>query len=199
VDEFAEVARRLDVTEVEAIEVNLSCPNVEGESIWALEPSATAEVMSAVRSSTGKPIGAKLSPDASNIVEIAAAALGAGADWLVLTNTITGAAIDVETRRPVLTRTSGGYSGPPLKPIALRCVIEVYAAFPEAAIVGCGGVRHGNDVVEYLLAGASAVAIGTAHFEQPRIGRTIINQLRSYCRKHGINRLSDLKGAMRPW
>lgn len=199
VDEFAEVARRLDGTDVDAIEVNLSCPNVAGESIWALEASSTAEVVAAVRSSTRKPIGAKLSPDAFNIVEIAAAALAAGADWLVLTNTITGAAINVDTGRPVLTRTSGGYSGPPLKPIALRCVIEVHTAFPEAAIVGCGGVRHGNDVVEYLLAGASAVAIGTAHFERPRIGRSISRQVRSYCRKHGIVRLADLEGGMRPW
>ncbi len=127
------------------------------------------------------------------------AALDGGADWLVLTNTISGAAIDVETRRPLLTRGVGGYSGPPLKPIALRCVLEVRAAFPHAQIVGCGGVRRGTDVVEYLLAGASAVAIGTAHFERPRIGRQVLRELRAYCRRYGVDRVSDLIGAMRAW
>ena len=199
VAEFSEVARRLDETTVAAVEINLACPNVAGESIWALDAGATGEVVSAVRATTDKPIGAKLSPNASDIVEVAAAALAGGADWLVLTNTISGAAIDVITRRPRLVRTSGGYSGPPLKPVALRCVIEVHDAFPEAAIIGCGGVRHGDDVVEYLLAGASAVAVGTAHFERPRIGRSIIKQLRSYCHQHGVDRIEDLRGAMQPW
>ena len=94
---------------------------------------------------------------------------------------------------------SGGYSGPPLKPIALRCVLEVRAAFPAAQIIGCGGVRRGSDVVEYLLAGATAVAIGTAHFERPRIGRTVLRQVRAYCKRNGVNRVTDLIGAVRPW
>jgi dihydroorotate dehydrogenase (NAD+) catalytic subunit len=199
VEEFAHVAGRLNRTEIEALEINLSCPNVAGESIWALDAGATGEVVDAVRAATNKPIGAKLSPNAANIVEIAGAALRGGADWLVLTNTISGAAIDVSTRRPRLTRISGGYSGPPLKPIALRCVVEVREAFPDAVIIGCGGVRHGDDVVEYLLAGASAVAIGTAHFARPRIGRSITRQLRSYCRRNGIERVAELTGAMRSW
>lgn len=197
--EFAAVAKRMGSTGVAAIEINLSCPNLAGESVWALDADATLEVVEAVRAATDKPIGAKLSPNAQDIVAVARAALAGGADWLVLTNTISGAAIDIETRRPRLTRTTGGYSGPPLKPIALRCVLDVRAAFPAAAIVGCGGVRSGADVVEYLLAGASAVAIGTAHFERPRIGRTILKELQAYCRRTGVERIADLTGAMEAW
>ena len=199
VDEFVEVATILAETNIEAIEINLSCPNLAEESIWALDPDATATVVRAVRSAVDKPIGAKLSPNAQDIVAIARAALQGGSDWLVLTNTIAGAAIDIETRRPRLAPISGGYSGPPLKPIALRCVLEVRSAFPSAPIIGCGGVRSGTDAVEYLLAGASAVAIGTAHFERPRVGRTILRQLRAYCRRNGVDRVSDLTGTMRSW
>jgi dihydroorotate dehydrogenase (NAD+) catalytic subunit len=198
-EEFAAVAKRMGSTGVAAIEINLSCPNLAGESVWALDADATLEVVEAVRAATDKPIGAKLSPNAQDIVAVARAALAGGADWLVLTNTISGAAIDIETRRPRLTRTTGGYSGPPLKPIALRCVLEVRSAFPAAAIVGCGGVRSGADVVEYLLAGASAVAIGTAHFERPRIGRTVLKELQAYCRRKGVERIADLTGAMEAW
>ncbi len=199
VEEFVEVAVRLAATGVQAIEINLSCPNLAGEAIWAVDAEATGKVVRAIRAAVGKPIGAKLSPNAQDIVAVAGAALDGGADWLVLTNTISGAAIDVETRRPLLTRGAGGYSGPPLKPIALRCVLEVRSAFPRAQIVGCGGVRRGTDVVEYLLAGASAVAIGTAHFERPRIGRQVLRELQAYCRRHGVDRISDLTGAMRAW
>lgn len=199
VEEFAEVAEQLATTDVEAIELNLSCPNLAGETIWALDADATGAVVQAVRAAVGKPIGAKLSPGAQDIVGIARAALEGGADWLVLTNTISGAAIDIETKRPFLNRTTGGFSGPPLKPVALRCVLEVRTAFPSAPIVGCGGVRSGADVVEYLLAGASAVAIGTAHFERPRVGRTVLRQLEQYCRRHRVDQVSELIGAMKPW
>lgn len=199
VGEFVEVGRQLAATDVQAVEINLSCPNLAGESIWALDARATATVVQAVRQAVDLPIGAKLSPNAQDIVAIAGAAIESGADWLVLTNTISGAAIDIQTKKPLLSRTTGGLSGPPLKPIALRCVLEVRAAFPTVPIVGCGGVRSGSDVIEYLLAGASAVAIGTAHFELPRIGRRILKQLGTYCRRNGVNRVVDLIGAMQPW
>lgn len=199
VGEFVDVAGQIATTNIEAVEINLSCPNLAGESIWALDAGATAAVVRAVREAVDKPIGAKLSPNAQDIVAIAGAALESGADWLVLTNTISGASIDTRTRKPALTRTTGGLSGPPLKPIALRCVLEVRAAFPSIPIVGCGGVRSGSDVVEYLLAGASAVAIGSAHFERPRIGRAVMKQLRTYCKQNGVNRIRDLMGAMQPW
>jgi dihydroorotate dehydrogenase (NAD+) catalytic subunit len=199
VEEFVKVGKQIATTGVEAVEINLSCPNLAGESIWALDARATATVVAAVGEAIDKPIGAKLSPNAQDIVAIAAAAIESGADWLVLTNTMSGSAIDVRTRRPLLTRTTGGLSGPPLKPVALRCVLEVHAAFPETPIVGCGGVRSGSDVVEYLLAGASAVAIGSAHFERPRIGRSVLKQLQSYCRRSRVSSVRDLTGAMEPW
>ena len=196
---FAEVAAGLESAGVAAIEVNLSCPNLDDGQLFALDPAASAQVMDAVRSATDLPIGAKLSPNAVDIVEIAATVQEVGADWVVLTNTVWGAGFDVETRRPKLRSVVGGYSGPPMKPLAMRCVWEVAQALPELPIVGCGGVRTGEDVVEYLLAGASAVAIGTAHFAEPRIGGRIIKQLERYMTRNGISGIDELVGAAEPW
>ncbi len=196
---FAEVAAGLEGAGVAAIEVNLSCPNLDGGHLFALDPDASAEVVSAVRSVTSLPIGAKLSPNAVDIVEIAASVKEAGADWVVLTNTVWGAGFDVQTRRPKLRSVVGGYSGAPMKAIAMRCVWETAQALPEFPILGCGGVRTGDDVVEYLLAGASAVAIGTAHFAEPRIGGRIIKQLERYMARNGISRVEELVGAAEPW
>jgi len=196
---FAEVAAGLESAGVAAIEVNLSCPNLDDGHLFALDPAASAEVIAAIRSATDLPIGAKLSPNAVDIVEIAAAVQGSGADWVVLTNTVWGAGFDVNTRRPKLRSVVGGYSGAPVKAIAMRCVWEVAQALPGLPIVGCGGVRTGDDVVEYMLAGASAVAIGTAHFAEPRIGGRIIKQLERYMTRNGIARVSELVGAAEPW
>ena len=196
---FAEVAAGLESAGVAAIEVNLSCPNLDDGHLFALDPAASAEVIAAIRSATDLPIGAKLSPNAVDIVEIAAAVQGSGADWVVLTNTVWGAGFDVNTRRPKLRSVVGGYSGAPVKAIAMRCVWEVAQALPGLPIVGCGGVRTGDDVVEYMLAGASAVAIGTAHFAEPRIGGRIIKQLERYMTRNSIARVSELVGAAEPW
>ncbi len=196
---FAEVATGLESAGVAAIEVNLSCPNLDDGHLFALDPTASAEVVAAVRSSTDLPIGAKLSPNVVDIVEIAASVKEAGADWVVLTNTVWGAGFDTKTRRPKLRAVVGGYSGTPVKAIAMRCVWEVAQALPQLPILGCGGVRSGDDVVEYLLAGASAVAVGTAHFAEPRIGRRIIKQLERYMTRNGINRVEELVGAAEPW
>jgi len=196
---FAEVAMGLESAGVAAIEVNLSCPNLDDGHLFALDPRASAEVVAAVRSATDLPIGAKLSPNAIDIVEVAAAVAEAGADWVVLTNTVWGAGFDVKTRRPKLRSVVGGYSGAPLKAIAMRCVWEVAQALRELPILGCGGVQSGDDVVEYLLAGASGVAIGTAHFAEPRIGRRIIKQLERYMTRNGITRIDELVGAAKPW
>ncbi len=125
---------------------------------------------------------------------MARACVEAGADWVVLTNTVWGAGIDVETRRSVLSGVIGGYSGPPLKPISLRCVIEVHRDLPDLPIVGCGGVAAGTDVIEYLLAGASAVALGTVHFAEPRAGRRILHEVERLCRRLGVNRIEELVG-----
>lgn len=194
-ESFAVVAAVMGETAVEAIEVNLSCPNLEGGDMFALHPSASAEVVASVRAATSLPVAAKLSPNAQDIVSVARAVADAGADWLVLTNTVWGAGFDVDSRRPRLSSTIGGYSGSPLKPIALRCVWEVSRALPWLPIVGCGGVARGTDVVEYLLAGASAVAVGTAHFAEPRIGARLLRELAAYCRKHRVSAVQDLIGA----
>ncbi|MGB9359143.1 MAG: dihydroorotate dehydrogenase [Acidimicrobiia bacterium] len=196
---FAEVARGLQGAGVAAIEVNLSCPNLEDGHLFALDPERSAEVVRLVRDATDLPIGAKLSPNAVDIAEIAASVSEAGADWVVLTNTVWGAGIDVETRRPTLSGVVGGYSGSPVKPIAVRCVWEVSQAHPEVPIVGCGGVRSGADVVEFLLAGASAVAVGTAHFAEPRVGTRIIKELEKYMVTHDVASVRELIGAVEPW
>ncbi len=196
---YARVARGLEEAGVEAVELNLSCPNLEGHGLIALDPSESARVVEAVRRSVTAPVSAKLSPNASDIAAVARSVADAGADWVVLTNTAWGAAIDIESRRPRLSTMTGGYSGPPLKPIALRCVAEVAAAAPGLPIVGCGGIRRGADVVEYLMAGASAAAVGTVHFSEPRAARRIDRELVRWCRSHGVSRVSDLVGAVKPW
>ncbi len=196
---FADVAVGLEAAGVAAIEVNLSCPNLDDGHLFALDASAAAAVVRAVRTATSLPIGAKLSPNAIDIAAIAASVRDAGADWVVLTNTVWGAGIDVETRRPRLSGVVGGYSGTPIKPIALRCVWEVAQAHPDIPILGCGGVRTGADVVEYFLAGASAVAVGTAHFAEPRVGKRIIKEVERYMTKHGISSVRELVGAAEPW
>lgn len=198
-EEFGRVAAVLARTGVAAIEVNLSCPNLEGGAMFALDPGAAAEVVAAVREATALPVGAKLSPNAADIAGVAAAVGAAGADFVVVANTVWGAAIDPETRRPGLSGVIGGYSGGPIKPIALRAVLEVRRALPALPIVGCGGVRRGADVVEFLLAGAEAVALGTIHFADPRAGRGITRDLQRYGRRHGVDRVADLVGAWEAW
>lgn len=198
-DEFASVATGLEAAGVAAIEVNLSCPNLESGTMFALDQRGASEVVAAVRSAVSIAVGAKLSPNAENIVEIAAAVTSAGADWVVLGNTVWGFGIDIETRRPSLTGGVGGYSGPPIKPIALRCVYEVHRALPDVSIIGCGGISTAADVIEFLLAGASAVQIGTAHFAQPRVASAIVKDLLAYLRRHDIEQISDLMGRVQPW
>ncbi len=199
VEEFASVARGLTDAGVAAVEVNLSCPNLEHDTIWAFDPGLTGAVIGAVRQATRLPIGAKLSPNAERIGDVAAAALDAGADWLVLTNTALGARIEIETRRPTLSGSIGGYSGVAVKPLAMRCVLEVREKLGAVPIVGCGGVRTAADVVEYLMAGASAVAIGTAHFERPRIAARITKELRRWMGRHSVSDLASLIGSVRRW
>ena len=193
-EEFELVAKGLGQAGVAAVEINLSCPNLEDGRMFALDPTATAAVVGAVRSSIDVPIGAKLSPNSENIADVAAAAETAGADWVTLTNTVWGAAIDIETRQPKLSGVIGGYSGVAIKPIALRCVIEVRRALPDLPILGAGGVRRAEDVVEFLMAGASAVGVGTAHFESPGIGRSIVRNLERWMQHHDVSVLTDLIG-----
>lgn len=192
---FASVARRFEDAGVAAVEVNLSCPNLDGHGIIALDPEASRRVIREVADAVELPVGAKLSPNAQDIVGIAEAVVEAGASFLTLTNTIWGAAIDLDTMTPVLSAGKGGYSGPGLKPISLRCVLDVHRAMPTVPIVGTGGVQTGRDVVEYLLAGASAVGIGTVHFAEPKAGRRILKETVRLARRMGAATLGELIGA----
>jgi dihydroorotate dehydrogenase (NAD+) catalytic subunit len=164
--------------------------------MFSLDADASGEVVAAVRAVTPLPIGAKLSPNLVDAVPVAAACLEAGADFLTLTNTVWGAGIDIERRRPLLSGVVGGYSGPALKPIAMRFVIEVRRAFPEAAIVGCGGVVGGRDIVEFLMAGANAVAAGTIHFAEPRAGVRLLTELQTWMVTNRVRSITALSASM---
>ena len=185
--------------EVVAVEVNLSCPNVHGPSrraVFAHSASSTAEVVEAT-AGCRRPRWAKLSPNVTDVAEIAGAALGAGAEALTLVNTVMGLAIDPDTRRPRLGAGGGGLSGPAIRPVAVRAVYDVCAAFPAAPVVGVGGVAAGEHVVELLLAGAAAVQVGTATFADPRAPGRILAELERWCRRHGVARVADLVGRAR--
>ncbi len=197
--EFAVVASGLVGAGVAAVELNLSCPNLKHGSIFALDPVASAAVVAAARSAVSAPLGAKLSPDSENICAVVDAVMTAGADWVVLGNTVRGFGIDIATRRPLITSGIGGYSGPPIKPIVLRGVFEAARAFPDVPIVGCGGVSTAEDVIEFMLAGASAVAVGTAHFARPRIAATLVKGIARYLKKHRLESVSELIGGVQLW
>lgn len=196
---FAEVARGLQQAGVTAIEVNLSCPNLDDGVMFSFDPVRAGEVVSAVRNAVSVPVGVKLSPNTPDIVGVSAAVRDHGADFVVLTNTALGFGIDVGTARPLLSGGVGGYSGPGLKPVSLRCVYEVASALPGLPILGCGGVVTGADIVEYLMAGASAVAAGTIHFAEPKAGRRLISELQGEMSRIGVDSAADLVGMVRRW
>ncbi len=182
-----------------AIEVNLSCPNVEARAqVFAHAPETTREATHAVVDALGgaAPVFAKLSPNVTDLVAIAGAALDAGATGLTLVNTVMGLVVDAAQRAPRLGAGGGGVSGPPIKPIALRAVWEVARAYPGVAIIGTGGVATGEDAAEMLLAGASAVGVGTATFADPRATLRIVEELGAWCARHDVARVRDLTGGM---
>jgi dihydroorotate dehydrogenase (NAD+) catalytic subunit len=182
---------------VAALEVNISCPNVEhGGMEFGREPDATRAVIHAVREATSLPVIAKLSPNVTSIVDIARAAVSGGADVLSLINTLLGMAIDIERRRPRIGRGTAGLSGPAIRPVAVRMVWEVHQALPEVPLIGMGGIMTGADAVEFLLAGASAVAVGTASFVNPNAANTVLDGILHYARRAGVARVGDLVGAL---
>jgi len=184
-------------SDVVAVEVNLSCPNLEGgKHLFAHSPDDTLEVIRAVVAAIDRPVWAKLTAHVTNIVDIAEAALAGGADALTVTNTMLALAIDPETRRPRLGAGGGGLSGPAIHPIAVRAVHDIHRARPDAAIVGVGGVAAGEDAVEFLLAGASAVQVGTATFADPRAPLRVLDELTEWCTKHGVAAVHEIIGGI---
>jgi dihydroorotate dehydrogenase (NAD+) catalytic subunit len=198
VEDYTKLAGRLRGQPLAAVEVNISCPNVEDRGqVFACHAPAAAAVVSAVRRAapSGVPVFAKLSPDVTDIVEIARSCMDAGVDGLTLINTTLGVAIDPTTLRPILAGVTGGLSGPAIKPIALRCVWQVHAEFPELPIVGVGGICTGLDALEFVLAGASAVQLGTVLFHDPSAPTRIVRELRQALAERGVKSLQELRGA----
>ncbi|HWD09603.1 MAG TPA: dihydroorotate dehydrogenase [Actinomycetota bacterium] len=195
VQEFVRVADRLrGAPGVVAVEVNISCPNLEDRnSMFSHDPVATGTVISQLRRSLDVPMFAKLSPNVTSIVDIAGAALDAGARGLSLINTLLGMAIDIETGRPRLGGVMGGLSGPAIRPVAVRAIYEVHKEFPDAPIIGMGGVMNHRDAIEMMLAGATAVAVGTANFIDPRATQEVIHGLERFMVERGIRNLSRLR------
>ena len=203
IDEYARLASKLrNVGGVDALEVNISCPNVADRGqVFACRSESAAQVIQAVRRSSDSrtPIFAKLSPDVTDIVEIADSVIRAGATGVSLINTLLGMVIDTRTMRPALAGTTGGLSGPAVRPVAVRCVWQVRQAFPTIPIIGMGGVRSGHDALEFLAAGANAVSVGTAVFNDPRAPARVQAELADLLIERGIARVRDVIGmAHRP-
>jgi len=197
VDEFAEAVAEMSLPQVAVIEANISCPNLEQDGMaFAMTPETTYKVMSAICRRTEHPVWAKLTPNASHIAAVAKAAEEAGAHALVMGNTVLGMSIDVRTRRPKLGNVMGGLSGPAIKPIAVRMVHQCHRSV-RIPIIGCGGISNADDVVEFMLAGASAVQVGTASFLDPGVMQKIIDALHVYCDETGVEAIRDLTGQVK--
>ena len=198
VDEYGVLARRLRaVAGISAVEVNISCPNVENRGqVFACHPDSAVAVIEAVRRNIGGelPIVAKLSPDVTDIVAIASSVINAGVDGLALINTLLGMVIDTNTMKPKLAGKTGGLSGPAIRPVAVRAIYQVHQAFPNIPIIGMGGVSNGRDALELVLAGASAVSIGTASFSNPTAALSIKNELSALLTEKGFNDFRDAIG-----
>ncbi len=197
IEDYVATAERINALErIPAIELNISCPNVkQGGMAFGVTAKGAAEVVSAVRKVYDKTLIVKLSPNVTDITEIARAAEGAGADSVSLINTLLGMAIDAERRRPVLSTVTGGMSGPAVKPIALRMVWQVAKAV-NIPVVGLGGISNGTDAIEFMLAGASAIEVGTANFIDPAVTGKIVDEINAYLDRHGFSSVRDIIGAL---
>ena len=198
VEEYVEVAERInELDRIPAIELNISCPNVKlGGMAFGTVPAMATEVTAEVRKVYKKVLMVKLSPNVTSITDLAKAVVDGGADAITLINTLLGMAIDAERRRPVLSTITGGLSGPAIKPVALRMVWQVHKAV-TVPIVGLGGIMNATDAIEFMLAGASAIQVGTANFIDPTISVKIVEGIEAYMERHKINAVADLIGALR--
>ncbi|MCQ2403464.1 MAG: dihydroorotate dehydrogenase [Lentisphaeria bacterium] len=199
VEQYAEVAARLEAEKqgIAALEINISCPNVKAGGIaFGTDPVQAAKVVSAVRAATSIPLITKLSPNVTRIGDFAKAVVDAGSDMISLINTLTGLAIDLETRRSKLANFTGGFSGPALKPVALRMVYEAHQAVPNTPIVGMGGVRNGHDALEFMMAGATAVGVGTAIFGNPKCLLEIPEEMNRWLDAHGVASVREIIGSL---
>ena len=196
--DYAQLASELDgVAGISAIEVNISCPNIKaGGAEFGANPESAAEVTAAVKTATSLPILVKLTPNTSDIAKIAMAVAEAGADAISLINTLKGIAIDIARRRPLLGNVTGGLSGPAIKPVALYMVYEVAGAV-DVPVIGCGGITTASDAIEFIMAGASAIEVGTASFTNPRAPLDVLEGIEQFMRQEGIDNLTDLIGAAR--
>ena len=197
ISEYAELAGRInDLDGISGMEVNISCPNIKaGGLAFGVDPAATAGVVEAVRGRTAKPVIVKLSPNVTDITEIARSAESAGADALSLINTITGLAIDINTRRSKLANITGGLSGPAIKPVAVRMVWQVARAV-RLPVIGIGGIMTARDALEFFIAGASAIEVGTANFVNPHATMDILEGIEAYLKQNNIKKLSDIVGTL---
>ncbi len=198
-EEYAEMARRLEgVPGISGIEVNISCPNVKaGGQEFGTDPASAARVTAGVRQATALPVWVKLTPNTADVPSIAKAVVEAGADAIVLINTLKGMVIDIKTRRPVLGNITGGLSGPAVKPVALRMVYEVAGKLPGVPLIGSGGVMTATDAIEFFLAGASAVQIGTANLINARAPAEVLSGIRDYLEKNGFKDVKEMVGLAR--
>lgn len=195
IEEYCHVAEMINELEkIPAIELNISCPNVKkGGMGFGTNPEMAAQVVAAVRKVYNKTLIVKLTPNVTSVVEIAKAVEGAGADSVSLINTLFGMAVDVERRRPMLSTVTGGLSGPCVKPVAVRCVWQVAHAV-NIPVIGLGGIRTAADALEFLMAGAKAVEVGTANFMDPQVTIKIVEGLEDYCRRHKVSDINELIG-----
>jgi dihydroorotate dehydrogenase (NAD+) catalytic subunit len=198
VEEYARLATLLDgVAGVSGLEVNVSCPNVKaGGAAFGVAPAGAAEVTAAVRNSTSLPVIVKLTPGAADIARVAVAVVGAGADAVSLINTVKGMAIDIAGRRPVIGSVTGGLSGPAIKPLALALVYDVAGAV-AVPVIGCGGIVTARDALEFIMAGASAVQVGSATFANPRAALDVLEGIERFMAEEGIKDLGEIIGAAR--
>lgn len=197
IEDYAEVCRRLNErTDIRAVEINISCPNVkQGGMAFGTTTAGAAAVTKAVREAFDKTLIIKLSPNVTDITEIARAVEAEGADAVSMINTLMGMAVDVERRRPKLSTVTGGLSGPAVRPVAVRMVWQTYKAV-KIPIIGLGGIMSANDALEFIMAGATAVQVGTANFVDPSVTEKIVDGLAEYCRRHGETSVRNLIGCI---